>query len=148
MPLTLLQSQAIDKLVIELVDWLPGSSPWGSFTFADAAQMNQVGGYWPEGSKKRALTELLQRTYEHRRDRFCPLLVTIVQRGMSNRQQHGSPVTRSEIEHINGVVEQLSFKIPELWNRSFLASLLADPPRVEPTDSPRRRSPECARPQT
>lgn len=54
MPLTLLQSQAIDKLVIQSVDWLPGSSPWGSFTFADAAQMNQVGGYWPGGSKKRS----------------------------------------------------------------------------------------------
>ena len=135
MPLTLLQSQAIDKLVIELVDWLPGSSPWGSFTFADAAQTNQVGGYWPGGSKKRALTELLQRTYEHRGDRFCPLLVTIVLKGMSNRQQHDSPVTRSEMEHINGVVEQLSFKIPELWDRSFLDSLQADPPRVDPTDS-------------
>jgi hypothetical protein len=146
MPLTLLQSQAIDKLVIELVDWLPGSSPWGSFTFADAAQLNEVGGYWPGGSKKRALTELLQLTYERRRDRFCPLLLTIVQRGMSNRQQHGSPVTRAEMDHLNGVIEQLSFKIPELWDRSFLDSLQADPPRVDPAepesaDSPKRADP-------
>ena len=146
MPMTLLQSQAIDKLVIELVDWLPGSTAWNSFTFADAAQMNQVGDYWPGGSKKRALTELLQRTYEHRRDRFCPLVLTIVQRGMSNRQQHGSPVRRSEIEHLNAVVEQLSFKIPELWDRSFLESLPADPPRGEPIetqvpDSPKRPEP-------
>ena len=135
MPMTLLQSQAIDKLVIELVDWLPGSTAWNSFTFADAAQMNQVGDYWPGGSKKRALTELLQRTYEHRRDRFCPLVLTIVQRGMSNRQQHGSPVMRSEIARLNAVVEQLSFKIPELWDRSFLESLPADPPRGEPIET-------------
>ncbi len=144
MPLTLLQSQAIDKLVIELVDWLPGSSPWGSFTFADAAQTNQVGGYWPGGSKKRALTELLQRTYEHRRDRFCPLLVTIVQKGMSNRQQHGSPVTRSEMEHINGVVEQLSFKIPSCGiDRSSTLCRLTRRESTQPTPSspiPRMRT--------
>ena len=135
MPLTLLQSQAIDKLVLGLVDWLPGSSPWGSFTFGDAAQINHVGAYWPGGSKKRALTELLQLTYEHRRDRFCPLVLTIVQRGMSNRQQHGSPVTRSEIEHLNAVVDQLQFKIPDLWDRTFLDSLLPDPPHVDQAES-------------
>lgn len=134
MPLNLVQSQAIDELVLLLVDRLPGSSPWGTYTFADAAAENYVGEFWPGGSKKRALTELLQRTYDARRDRFCPLVVSIVQRGMSYRRQKGSPLQRVEVEHLNTIVARLSFKIPELWDRKFLESLPA--PQPEPSTSP------------
>ena len=123
MALTLIQSQAIDKVVLELVDWLPGSSPWGTYTFADAAIENSVGEFWPGGSKKPALTELLQRCYLQRIDRFCPLVLTIVQRGLSYRLRRNDPVQRAEIERLNGLLERLSFKIPELWDRSFLESL-------------------------
>ncbi len=55
MSLTLLQTQAVDELVLLLVDWLPGSSPWGTYTFADAAADNHIPDFWPGGSKKRAL---------------------------------------------------------------------------------------------
>lgn len=79
MPLTLKQSQALDELMLLLVDWLPGSSPWGAYTFAEAAAENGVAEFWPGGSKKPALTQLLQLTHERRRERFCPLTLTIVQ---------------------------------------------------------------------
>ncbi len=134
MSLTLTQSQAIDELVLLVVEWMPGSSAWGTYTFADAAAENYVRDYWPGGSKKPALTELLQRTYEARRDRFCPLVLTIVRRGMSYRHQKGAPVKRREVEHLNAIVARLSFKIPELWDRPFLESLPA--PRTEPTGDP------------
>lgn len=150
MPLTLMQSLAIDEIVLLLVDWLPGSSPWGTYTFADAAAENHVGDFWPGGSKKRALTELLQRTYEARRDRFCPLVLTIVQRGLSYRRQKGSPIQRPDVEQLNTIVARLSFKIPELWDRTFLQSLPAgepeqptepEPPRPVPTPDPRSAMP-------
>jgi hypothetical protein len=132
--LTLVQSQAIDELVLLLVDWLPGSSPWGTYTFADAAADNRVPDFWPGGSKKRALTELLQRTYEARRDRFCPLVLTIVQRGLSYRRQKGQPIQRPDVEQLNAIVARLSFKIPDLWDRSFLDSLPA--PEQEHSSEP------------
>jgi hypothetical protein len=128
MPLTLTQSQAIDELVLLLVDWLPGSSPGRSYTFAHAAADNGMAEFWPGGSKKPALTDLLQLTYEHRRDRFCPLVLTIVQRGMSYRRQKGWPLQRAEVEELNRVVARLSFRIPELWDRAFLDSLPAPEP--------------------
>lgn len=150
MSLTLLQTQAVDELVLLLVDWLPGSSPWGTYTFADAAADNHVPDFWPGGSKKRALTELLQRTYAARRDRFCPLVLTIVQRGTSYRRQKGSPIQRVEVEQLNAIVARLSFKIPELWDRTFLDSLPAPvpehPPEPEAAHPVARRDPQSAMP--
>ena len=46
-----MQSQAIDELVLLLVDWLPGSSPWGTYTFADAAAENHVGTSGPAAAR-------------------------------------------------------------------------------------------------
>jgi hypothetical protein len=143
MPLTLAQSTAIDELMLQLVDWLPGSSGWGAYTFADAAAENGVGQFWPGGSKKPALTELLRLTYERERGRFCPLVLTIVQRGMSYRRQKGWPAERPEVEELNATVERLGFKIPELWDRAFLDSLPtpapARPDEAEPPPSPPAR---------
>lgn len=134
MPLTLTKSQAIDELALLLVDWLPGSSPGRTYTFAHAAADNGVAEFWPGGSKKPALTDLLQLTYEHRRDRFCALVLTIVQRGMSYRRQKGWPLQRPELEELNAVITRLSFKIPELWDRAFLDSLPAPEPGARTAD--------------
>ena len=142
--LTLVQSQAIDELVLLLVDWLPGSSPWGAYTFANAAADNHVPDFWPGGSKKPALTELLQRTYEARRDRFCPLVLTIVQRGLSYRRQKGLLIQRPDVVQLNAIVARLSFKIPELWDQTFLDSLPAPEPErpSEPSPTPPDRRPD------
>jgi hypothetical protein len=112
MPLTLMQSRAIDELMLLLVEWLPGSSPWGAYTFADAAAENGVGEFWRGGSKKPALTELLRLTYERESGHFCPLVLTIVQRGMSYRRQKDWPVLRADVEGLNAIVERLGFKDP------------------------------------
>lgn len=81
-----------------------------------------------------ALTDLFVLTYERRRDRFCPLVVTIVRHGLSYRGRIGSPVQRKEVESINKTLQRLSFKIPELWDRGFLDSLpeRASPPASDP----------------
>lgn len=123
MALTLVQSRAMDDLMLLLVDWLPGSSPWGAYTFADAAAENGVGEFWRGGSKKPALTELLRLTYERESERFCPLVLTIVDRGMSYRRQKDWPVQRADVEGLNGIIGRLGFKIPELWDSAFLDSL-------------------------
>lgn len=142
MPLSLSQSQAIDELMVSLVDWLPGSSGWNQYTFASAAAENGVAAFWPGGSKKPALTELLRLTYERKRERFCPLVLTIVQRGMSYRRQKGWPVQRPEMEEVNAVIQRLSFKIPELWDRGFLESLRApDPPPAPVVEAPQPARP-------
>jgi hypothetical protein len=140
MPVTLPQSQAITELALQLVDWLPGSSAWGSYTLATAAAETGVTEFWAGGSKKPALTQLLELTYERRSDRFCPLVLTIVRNGMSRRQQQGDGVQRREIEHLNAILERLSFKIPELWDRSFLDSLAAPEPEPPAEPEPERRA--------
>lgn len=138
--LTLSQSQAIDELMLLLVDWLPGSSPWGSYTFAEAAAENQVAEFWRGGSKKPALTDLLRLTYDARRNRFCPLVLTIVQHGMSYRRQKGLAVQRKEVERLNAVIEQLSLKIPELWDPAFLGTLPSPTPEPDPDPPPAART--------
>ena len=142
MALTLIQSQAIEELMLLLVDWLPGSSsPWTRiYTFADAATENQVGEFWAGGTKKPALSELLRLTYEHRRERFCPLVLAIVQRGVAYRFRKGNPVQRAEVERINGTIQKLRFKLPELWDPDFLDSLpgpkVESPAEPEPPSGP------------
>lgn len=143
----LVQAEAITDLALQLVDWLPGSSPWGTYTFADAAAENGVAEFWAGGSKTPALTQLLELTYERRRDRFRPLVETIVRRGMSRRKQKGDPVQRGEIESLNDELLRLSFKIPQLVDTAFLDSLPA--PKAEPAPEPApapRRDPRSAMP--
>jgi hypothetical protein len=120
----------------------PNAQSGGGYTFADAASQNGVGDFWAGGSKTPTLTQLLELTYEHRNDRFCDLVLTIVRRGMSRRSRKGEPVQRNEIEAVNGTLVRLSFEIPELWDRAFLDSLPApkhEPPPEPP--SPRKADP-------
>ncbi len=134
MPISLVQAQAITDLALQLVDWLPGSTRWNSYTFGDAAAASGVAEFWTGGSKSPALAQLFELTYERRRDRFCPLVETIVRRGMSRRKQQGDPVQRAEIEAVNADLLRLSFTIPELVDPAFLDSLPA--PRREATPAP------------
>lgn len=124
MVLSLKQTQAISDLARHLYDYLPGSSAWpGTYTFARAASECGVGEFWPGGSKLPALTSLLENSLEGTSGAFCPLIERIVRNGIKYRSTKSNPLTRSDIEALNELVRKVGFKIPELWDPTFLGSL-------------------------
>ena len=119
------EAQLAGELAAAMVDLLPGKPhPFADqdLSFPGAAHAAGVGARWRGGSKMPALTQLLADTLEHERPRFCRLVLEIVRRATTYRLAKG-PVTREEIDHINGVVGRIGFKIPELHDRAYLESL-------------------------
>lgn len=129
MTLPLKQSRAVRELAEVLYDFLPGSGNkiWkGHVSFKSVAEKAGVGSYWDPGSKLPMINNLLERTLEFRRDRFEPLLLEIVRAGLTYRQKKDTPVTADEIENINGLLLEVGFKFPDLWDPEFIGSLRAD----------------------
>lgn len=124
MPISLTESQAIKDLAKFLYDFLPGT-PFGDalVSFPGAAQAAGLTQFWQGGSKLPAVRALLESTLSMRRDKFCDLIVSIVQKGIAYRTKKNKPLTRDEIQHLNDLIAKLSFKIPELWNPQFLDAL-------------------------
>ncbi len=126
MTLSLKESRAVRELAEAFYDFLPGSgsAAWkGHVSFKTVAEKVGVGDFWQPGSKHPMLTSLLERTLQFRRGRFEPLVVEIVRAGLTYRQKNGKPVTPDEVEKINGLVLEVGFKFPDLWDQDFLASL-------------------------
>jgi hypothetical protein len=124
MALSILQTQAVSELAQHLYDYLPGTSAWqGTYTFSNAASECGVGALWRGGSKLPALTALLEQTLGQRSDRFCVLVERIVANGLKYRARKGNPLTRSNIETLNGLVKTIGFKIPALWDPAFIGAL-------------------------
>ncbi len=129
MTLPLKQSRAIAEIAELLYDFLPGSgsSKWkGHVSYKTVAEKIGVGDFWQPGSKIPMITGLLERTLEHRRGRFEPLILEIVRAGLTYRNKQGSPVKPEEIDKLNGLILELDFKFPDLWDPDFKASLRAD----------------------
>ncbi len=130
MPLSLTESQVVTELAGFLYDFLPGTPhPYAdkSISFAGVANSLGLGSYWHGGSKRPAITILLERTLETRRDRFCDLMIGIVRKGISYRNTKGNPVTREDILSLNEMIARIQFKIPELWDPKFLDNLPVRP---------------------
>jgi hypothetical protein len=130
MPLSLQQTQAANELAAILADFLPGkphpyADPTISF-YGIAAQLG-LGAHWSGGSKGPAITRLLLGTLEHRRDRFCTLVLNVVRRGLTYRMAK-SPVMREEIEAINTALRDLGFKVKDLNDPGWLGSLPTQEP--------------------
>ncbi|MEW6529533.1 MAG: hypothetical protein AB1473_01780 [Thermodesulfobacteriota bacterium] len=126
MPVSLKESQVAAEMAKLLYAFLPGSgsSQWkGHVTFGTVAQHVGVGNFWQGGSKEPAIAALLESTLLSRRDLFEPLVVGIVREGIRYRQTKGNPVKKEEIETLNGLILQIGFKFPALWDAQFLASL-------------------------
>lgn len=124
MSTSLSEIQIISELAKHIYSFLPGTPhPLAnkSISFAGAAKDLGLTKFWVGGSKLPAITTLLESTLTHARDKFCPLVVQIVQRALKYRASN--PITREEIEQLNGIIRKLDFKIPELWNPDFLRSL-------------------------
>lgn len=129
MALSLKESRAIRDLANEFYGFLPGSgsAAWkGHVSFKSVAQKTGVGEFWQAGSKLPMITALLERTLEHRRGRFEALIIEIVRAGLTYREKSGFPIKPTEVEKINGLILEVGFKFPDLWDRDFLTSLKAD----------------------
>lgn len=89
--------------------------------------------FWQGGSKLPAIRALLELTLDQKRDRFCPLMIGVVQKGIAYRSKKGNPLRRDEVKQLNDLIARLNFKIPELWDPKFLDGLPHAPPKVEET---------------
>lgn len=132
MSLSLTETQAISEMSDFLYSFLPGNAhPFAnqSISFGGITVDLGLERFWTGGSKRPAIAALLEGTLSHAKDRFCPLIIEIVSRGLKYRGK-SSPITREDIEQLNELVRKLGFKIPELWNPDFLRSL----PSTKPQD--------------
>ena len=126
MAVTLPQASALNGLSAALYSFLPGRPhPYANadLSFYGVAKTLNLNNFWPSGSKHPAISELLTNTLQHQPSKFCPLIIEIVKKGMTYRQNKGEPVTLEDIRSINMLVERVGFKIPELWDSTFLESL-------------------------
>lgn len=131
MSLSLKETQAIAEIAELLYAFLPGQAhPFADqrISFAGTARDMGLGNFWRGGSKRPAINALLESTLNQRSDRFCPLVLEIVRRGMQYRSNKGNPITKEEIQVLNDLIQELGFKIPELWDEGFLSGL----PRERP----------------
>lgn len=124
MALSLTETQMVADLAQFVYDFLPGT-PFGdsSVSFPGVAHTVGLADFWQGGSKLPAIRALLEATLEARRNRFCKLMIGIVQKGIAYRSKKKNPLTRDDIRRLNDIIAKLQFKIPELWDPKFLDSL-------------------------
>jgi hypothetical protein len=126
MALSLKETQTISEISAFLYSFLPGQAhPFAnqSISFAGIANELELGQFWQGGSKQPSILSLLENTLDHKRGKFCPLMVEIVRRGMKYRTQKGDPITKETVQNLNQLIAKIGFKIPDLWDGSFLDSL-------------------------
>ena len=126
MPNALKESHIATGIAKLFYDFLPGtgSQKWkGHVSFQSIARDAGLSNYWNGGSKERAIALLLERTLTYQRSLFENLILTIVREGMKYRQKQDKPISRQEIETLNGLILEVGFKFPALWDPDFLSSL-------------------------
>lgn len=131
---SLKETQATSEIADILYRFLPGKPhPYAAadISFPGVASKLGLSKFWIGGSKKPAIIQLLQATLDYRRDQFCNLIVEIIRMGIAYLSNKGDPVTREEIVKLNQLISQVNFKIPELWESSFLNSLPSSQPVVK-----------------
>lgn len=124
--LSLKESRAVADLAQFLYDFLPGSgySKWkGHVSFKTVSAKVGVSDFWQSGSKLQMITALLQRTLEHRRHLFEPLILEIVRAGIIYKEKRGNPLRPENIDTLNGLILEVGFKFPDLWDPDFRNSL-------------------------
>lgn len=126
MSLSLSEINTISELAKHFYDYLPGTPfPYSNkkdISFPGVARENDLQMFWIGGSKLPAITELLKKTLEYRKEKFCDLIVSIVQATMqySNRSPK---FDRDNLTELNKILLKLKFKIPDLWDGVFIESL-------------------------
>ncbi len=136
MALSLKETKTIAGMAGIIYDFLPGQAhPFADqrISFAGVARDIGVGESWPGGSKKPAIIALLENTLDQKREKFCSLMLEIVRRGINYRSNKGNDIGVEEIQLLNEFFRDIGFKIPELWDESFLTTL----PRRQPVPAER-----------
>lgn len=133
----MVEAQAASELAEALYDFLPAT--FSSVTWPDVAGRFGLQDFWPGSSKRQSIPIFLKNTLQYRRDKFCPLIVSVVQEGMTYRTRKGNPIARNEILKINELLLKVQFKIPELHDRRFLDGL---PMAEQEQEKPGTKSPE------
>ena len=126
MSLSFKESRAATEMAQALYSFLPGSGSkkWkGHVSFQTVAQEVGVGDFWQVGSKEPAIAALLERTLEYRRGLFEKLILAIVKEGLKYRQKKNNPIREDEIKILNGLILDVGFKFPSLWDPDFWESL-------------------------
>ena len=132
--LSLSQTQALNELANHLYPFLPGKAhPFANqdVSFKGIATSSGLDKFWLGGSKLPAISHLLSNTLQYQSNKFCPLIIEIVRRGISYRQSKNDPITREEMERLNVLVAGIGFKIPELYDPKFLNNLPHKPSKVK-----------------
>lgn len=135
--LTIQETQAVAEIAAELYDFLPGTShPMAKIKndFGTIAQSIGLRDFWVGGSKQPAIEVLLESTLQMRRDKFCFLMIRIVQEGLKYRSRNGKPITKEEIVRLNKSIAKTGFKIPELVDPDFMTSLPQDKSTIPETN--------------
>lgn len=136
MSLSLGEAQAVADLAEAFYSFLPGKPhPYGNkqLSFPAVAADLGIGHHWPGGSKQPAITQLLTAALEKEKGRFSPLVIGIVRKGIVYRKAKEPPVTREEIERINGIIARIGYKIPDLHDPAFLDTLPRASSKAEAT---------------
>tara|TARA_R110002020_G_scaffold210743_1_gene416946 strand:- start:9049 stop:9966 length:918 start_codon:yes stop_codon:yes gene_type:complete len=135
MALTMKESSTVAALATLLYDFLPASGN-NATAFPLAARKVGIGALWPEGySKGPGITQLLTATLEQQRSLFCPLILEIVKQSMTWRSKR-EPLSRAELDELNRLLPGVGFKIPDLLDPEFLASLPGSPVTPAPQPAP------------
>jgi len=135
------QIQTATKIADLIYDFLPANPhPYAdqSISFPGCANKVGIGGLWRGGSKKPAVSQLLRDTLDRARDKFCILMIEIVNTAILYRSNKNNPITKEEIELLNKLITEVGFKIPELWDNKFLSRLPSNKPepiKVETTNA-------------
>lgn len=133
MTLSLRESQALTELADRLYPFLPGKPhPYAdqNLSFPGVAAKLGLAQHWSAGSKGPAITRLLTETLSSGTGQFCPLILAVIQHGLSYRLNK-EPVTREEIEEIDAIIMRIGYKIPELRDPEFLGGLPSRSTRKE-----------------
>lgn len=140
MPLSLRETEALSKIAEHLYSYLPGKPhPYAdqSISFPGAAIAAGLGSLWIGRSKLLSIARLLEATLDHYRAKFCNLILEIVRRGLIYRKNKGDPITREDINQLNDLILGVQFKIPDLYDPTFLDKLPRKMPEEEPEKAPR-----------
>lgn len=129
MGVTLSQGLVLEEITDILYGFLPGKPhPYADpkLSFPGVAAELGLAHFWRDGSKRPALRYLLEGALNDT-GKFCPLVLLIVQRGLTKRNS-ANPVQRDEIERLNAALLKLGYKIPELIDARFLDGLPSQTP--------------------
>lgn len=139
MPLSLAKTQAVADLAEHIAEFLPGKPhPFAdpAISFPGVAARLGLDDFWRQGSKVPAVTQLLTLTLDRKPQKFCTLVLEVVRRGISYRQGK-SPITRTDIQVLDQLVLRCGFRIKDLTDPAFLASLPEQQSRSPAGWSPR-----------